>query len=184
MAMPLVFFSSFLAVTLAQAPTATAPIIINEGPTARCYDWFAEPSGNAHPPISESEGCAGADQYGHFNLATYGWQYPSDWQTSPGYAGSVLGDGGGAPLTVSLTNNAKDTACDRALEVNLSYDYPGAALYANVGSLDLMAYDTIIIEYDVLIAAATTSASDCRCVHEGQPICPSWWKSQLMTDIL
>ena len=165
-----------------QSPTATAPLIINQGPLNRCYGWYGEPTSNGYPSTSE-QNCAGSNMYGRFTLGTYGWKYPSEYQTSLGYEGSVIGTNG-SPLNVSLTNNAKNSDCSRALEVNLSFDYPGSALYSNVSTTDLAAYDSIIIEYDVTITSATTSTANCVCKANGQSTCPSYWKSQLTTDIL
>lgn len=167
--------------TLAQTPTATAPLIINQGPTNRCWSWYAEPSDYGSPPDKETN-CYGSNMYGRFNLATYGWHYPDQYQKSPGYSGSVTG-ANGSPLTISLTNNAKNTNCT-GLEINLSYDYPTAALYANVSDTDLSQYDSVIIEYDIFIKSAITSQSECSCLDNGKSTCPSWWKSQFTTDIL
>ncbi|OAQ60135.1 3-oxo-5-alpha-steroid 4-dehydrogenase protein [Pochonia chlamydosporia 170] len=165
----------------AQTPTETAPLIINQGPTNRCWSWYAEPSDYGSPPDKETN-CYGDNMYGRFNLATYGWRYPNDYQKSPGYDGSVTG-ANGSPLTISLTNNAKNANCT-GVEINLSYDYPTAALYANVSDTDLSQYDSVIIEYDAYVKSATISQSECSCLENGKASCPSWWKSQFTTDIL
>lgn len=135
------------------------------------------------PPDKETLGCVDDKMYGKFTLADYGWRYPQDYAKSPGFSGSVTG-AHGTPLTVSLTNNAKGSVCNEVHEVNLSFDYPTASLPANISYIDLGAYDSVIIEYDITIKAATTNKAECSCLHDGVQQCPQWWKTQFTTDIL
>lgn len=158
-----------------------APLIINQGPTSRCFKWYAEPATAGAPTDQEASSCYGDNMYGLFTMATYDWKI-ENYKKSPGYNGVVKG-ANNSPLTVALTNNAKNYNCT-GVEVNLSYDYPSSSLYANVSTTDLSTYDEVIIEYDIYVKSATVEKSDCSCLQEGKATCPSWWKTQFTTDIL
>lgn len=168
--MTLFLLVSLLPLVIAQAPTQTAPIIIDQGPTRSCFNWGSGPETTNHP-TSTADSCPGPS--GAFNLGNDGWNYPSEWDINPGWYASVSG-ADGTPLTVDLVNDGKDTDCDRALEVALSFDYPGSALYDNLTTTDLSQYDSIIVEYDAVIKYADTTQSTCNCNNSGEDICPSW----------
>lgn len=57
----------------AQTPTATAPLIINQGPVSRCYSWYAELSDAGGYPSEAEWDCPYPDHVGRFTLGTNGW---------------------------------------------------------------------------------------------------------------
>lgn len=177
------FLSPIPPIVSVQTIAETLPIITNQGPNNRCWSWFAEPyPQSGAPPDKEEIGCAGPGMKGRFTVGSFDWEYPSDYNKSPGYSGSVTGESG-TPLTISLTNNAKGLDCDRGPEMNLAFDYPNSGL-GDIADVDFSTYDSIIIEYDIAIKSATTDAADCNCLRNGQPQCPDWWKSHFYTDLI
>lgn len=170
------------ALATAQAPTPieVKPLVHNQGPTRRCYGWWAEPSTKGYPSTVETE-CAGPGMRGRFTLGDYGYDYPAQFQTSPGFDAILTNPATpGGSLNVTLVNNAKGAKCGDVLEVALSYDYGDAV----DDTVDLAAYDEAVIEFDVWVSSATTTQSACSCQWNGGNLCPSWWKSQFTTDVL
>lgn len=180
--LPLISFLALAGDSLAAPePVKTLPLVINQGPTRRCFDWLAE--GDPHPgaPPERETHCAAGDSYGRFQLMTNGWGI-KDYKKSPGYDASVIGSDG-SPLTVSLANNAKGASCDIGPEVNMGYNY-WDMLDPRTKTEDLYEYDEIIIEYDIIIKTATAQ-KDCSCLKgDGSQGCVEWWKTQFFLDLL